>query len=122
MAFEAQLPFAHLVEKIHQEDITRTLIDRHNIITNSTLSSPIKNFSMDIDNLTVDDVGTTEQEIAYGINVVQHKYSNDPYFKEKPLFLKKFRIKCSRSGHSISTCAEKRYTKRSEASNFQKII
>ena len=44
------------------------------------------------------------------------------YFKGKPLFLKKFRIKCSRSGHSISTCAEKRYTKRSEASNFQKII
>ena len=77
-AFEAQLPFAHLVEKIHQENITKTLIDRHKINTNSTLSSPIKNFSMDIDNLTVDDVRTMEQEIAYGINVVQHKYSNDP--------------------------------------------
>ena len=28
-ALEPQLPFAHLVEKIHQEDITRTNLDRH---------------------------------------------------------------------------------------------
>ena len=30
---------------------------------------------MDIDNITVDDERTMEQDIAYGINVVQHKYS-----------------------------------------------
>ena len=28
-ALEPQLPFAQLVEKIHQEDITRTNLDRH---------------------------------------------------------------------------------------------
>ena len=28
-ALEPHLPFAQLVEKIHQEDITRTHIDRH---------------------------------------------------------------------------------------------
>ena len=44
-----------------------------------------------------------EQDIAYGINVVRHKYSNNPNCKEKSLFLK-FCKKCSRSGHSISTC------------------
>ena len=43
---------------------------------------------MNIDNLTVDDVRTMEQDIAYGINVVRHKYSNDPNFKGKPLLLK----------------------------------
>ena len=34
-ALEPQLPFAQLVEKIHQEDITRTNIDRHKLNTNS---------------------------------------------------------------------------------------
>ena len=29
-----------------------------------------------------------EQDIAHGINVVRHKYSNDPNFKGKTLFLK----------------------------------
>ena len=29
-----------------------------------------------------------EQDIAQGINVVRHKYSIDPNFKRKPLFLK----------------------------------
>ena len=42
-ALERQFPFAKLVEKIHQEDITRTKIDRHKISTNSTLSSTMKN-------------------------------------------------------------------------------
>ena len=44
-----------------------------------------------------------EQDIAYGINVVRHKQSNDPNFKVKPLFLKY----CKK----ISTCPEKRYIK-----------
>ena len=29
-----------------------------------------------------------DQDIAYEINVVQHKYSNDPNFEGKPIFLK----------------------------------
>ena len=60
-----------------------------------------------------------EQDIAHGINVVRHKYSNDPNFKGKPLFLK-FCKECSRSGHSISTRPEKRYTKPLDKPNFQK--
>ena len=37
-AFQPQLPFAQLAEEMHQEDITRTHIDRHKLNTNSTLS------------------------------------------------------------------------------------
>ena len=88
-ALEPQLPFAQLLEEIHQEDITRTHIDRHKLNTNSTFSPSINNLSLEIDNLTVKDIHTMEQDIAHGINVVQNKYSNDPYFKGKPLFLQK---------------------------------
>ena len=109
-ALEPQHPFAQLVEKIHQEDITRTHIDRHKLNTNSTFSPSINNLSLEIDNLTVEDIHTMEQDFAHGINLVRHKYSNDPNFKGKPRFLK-FCKKCSRSGHSISTCPAKRYTK-----------
>ena len=63
-ALEPQLPFAQLVEKIHQEDITRTHIDRHKLNTNSTLSPSINNFSLQIDNLTVDDIHAMEQDTA----------------------------------------------------------
>ena len=69
-ALEPQLPFAQLVEKIHQEDITRTHIDRHKLSTNSTLSNPINNLSLEIDNLTTNDVHAMEQDIAHGINFV----------------------------------------------------
>ena len=74
-ALKPQLPFAQLVEKRHQEDITRTYIDRHKPGTNSTFSSLINNISLDIDHLTADDIHMTEQDIAQGINVVRHKYS-----------------------------------------------
>ena len=37
-ALEPRLPFAQIVEKIHQEDITRTHTDRHKFSTNSTFS------------------------------------------------------------------------------------
>ena len=87
-AMEPHFPFAQLFEKIHQEDNTRTHIDRQKLNTNSTLSPLINNLSIEIDNLTIDDIHTMEQDIAQGINVVQHKYSNDPNFKGKPLFLK----------------------------------
>ena len=89
-ALEPQLPFARFVEKIHQEDITRTHIDRHNLNTNSTLSTSINNLSLEIGNLTVDDIHAMKQVIAHGINVIQHKYSNENYpnLKRKPLFLK----------------------------------
>ena len=116
---EPQLPFAQLVEKIHQEDITRTHIDRHKLTTNNKLSPTINSLTQDIDHLTVDDIHLMEQDIAHGINVVRHKYSNDPIFKEKPVFLK-FCKKCSRSGHSISMCPDKRYTKPMDKPNFQK--
>ena len=72
---EPEFQLAQLVEKIHQEDITRTHIDRHKINTNSTLSPSINYLSLEIDNLTVDDIHAMEQDIAYGIKVVQHKYS-----------------------------------------------
>ena len=85
---EPQLPFAQLVEKLHQEDITRTHIDRHKLNANSTLSSSINNLSFDIDHLTVNDIYAIGHDIAYGINVVQHKYSNYPKFEGKPVFLK----------------------------------
>ena len=118
-ALEPKLPFAQLVEKIHQEDTTRTHIDRHKISTNSNLSSSINNISMDIYNLTIYDIRTMEQNIAYGINVVQHRYSNESKFKGKPLFLKFCKL-CSRSGHSLSTFPEKSYTKPNDQPNFQK--
>ena len=54
-ALEPQLPFQQLVQKIHEEDITRTHIDRHKLSTNSTLSPSIKNLSFAIDDLTLDD-------------------------------------------------------------------
>ena len=114
---EPQFPFAKLVEKIHQEDITRTHIDRHKLNTNSTITPTLNNLSCDIDNLTVSDIQIMEQDIAHGINVVPHKYSNDPNLNGKPLFLK-FCKKCSRSGHSISTCPDKRYTKPVDKPNF----
>ena len=120
-ALEPQLPFAQLVEKKHQEDITRTHIDRHKLKTNSTITPTIKNISRDTENLTVEDIQIMEKDFAHGINVVRHKYSNDPNFKGKPFFLK-FCQKCSRSGHSISTCPDKRYTKPVDKPNFQKQI
>ena len=118
-ALEPQLPFAKLVEKILQEDITRMHIDRHKLNTNSTLSPLNNNLSIETDNLTVDDIYAMEQDISQGINVVRHKYSNDPNSKGKPLFLK-FCKKCSSSGHSISARPEKRYIKPLDKHNFQK--
>ena len=102
-ALEQQLPFAQLVEKIHQEDITRTHIDRHKINLKPTFSPSIKNLSMELDNLTVEAIQSIEHDIAHGINVVRHKYSNDPDFKGNHSF-SNFAKKCSVSGHSISTC------------------
>ena len=60
-----------------------------------------------------------EQDIAHVINLVPHKYSIDPNFKGKPLFLK-FCKNCLRSGHSISTCPEKRYTQPIDKPNSQR--
>ena len=42
----------------------------------------MNNVSIDIDKITVDDVRTIEQDIAYGINVVRSNYSDYPNFKE----------------------------------------
>ena len=78
-ALEPQLPFTHLVDKIHQEDITRTHIDRHKLNTNSTITPTINNLSCDIINLTIEDIQIMEQDIAHDINLVRHKYSNDPF-------------------------------------------
>ena len=118
-AIEPQFPFAQLVEKIHQEHITRTHIDRHKLNTNPPSSHPINNLSLEIDNLTVDDIHAMEQDIAHGINLVRRTHSNDPNFKGKPLLLK-FCKKCSRSGHTNSTCPKKRYTKPLDKRNFLK--
>ena len=118
-ALDPKLPFAQLVEKIHHEDIIRTHLDRHKLNTNSTLSSSINNFSLDIDRLTVNDIHMMEEDIALGTNVVRHKYSNDTNFKSKPLFLK-FCRKCSRSGHSISLVLTKH--KQNHLKNVQKQI
>ena len=79
-ALEPQLSFPQLVEKIHQEDITRRHFDRHKLSTNSTLPSSLNNLSLDIDHLTIGGIHTMEQDIAYGINVVRHMYPNDPKF------------------------------------------
>ena len=82
---EPQLSFAQLVEKIRQEDITRTHIHRHKLNTNSPLSSSINSLSLDIDPIRLDDIHMMDEHIAHGINVVRHKYSNHPIFKGKPL-------------------------------------
>ena len=60
-----------------------------------------------------------EQIIAHGISVIRHKYSNDPNFKGKPLFVK-FCKKCAGSRNSISKCPDKRYTKPLDKPNFHK--
>ena len=78
---EPQLPFAQHVEKIHQEDIIRTHIDRHKLNANSSLSHSNNNLSLERDNLTVDDIHAMEQGIAHGMNVVRHKYYSEPNFK-----------------------------------------
>ena len=62
-----------------------------------------------------------EQDIGHGINVVRHKYSNDPKFKGKPIFLK-YCKKCSGTRNSISTCLDQRYTKTLEKTSFPKQI
>ena len=62
-------------------------IDRHKINRNSLLSSSVNSLSIDIDNLTVEVVPTLEKIMAYGINVLQYKYLNDPKIKGKSLFL-----------------------------------
>ena len=64
-ALEQQLPFAQLVEKIHQEDNTRTHTDRHKIKTNCTLSESINNISKEMDNLAVD-IRAIDEHMAYG--------------------------------------------------------
>ena len=87
-ALEPQLLLAQLVEKGHQEDITRTHIDRHNLNTNSFPSYSRNSLSFDIDHLTVNYIHAIEQVITYGINVVRHNYSNDPNFKGNQHFLK----------------------------------
>ena len=87
-SLEPQPPFAQLVEKTYKEEITRTQIVRHKLNKNSTPSSSFNNLSFDIDHLTVDDIHAMEHNIAYEINVVRQKYSNDPNFKEKLLALK----------------------------------
>ena len=62
-----------------------------------------------------------EQDIAYGINVVRQKCSNDPKFKGKHQFLKFCKKKCSsRSGHNISNCTKKRYIQPLEKPKIQK--
>ena len=61
-----------------------------------------------------------EQDIASGINVVRHKYSNDPIVKGKLLFIQFCKKKCPRSGHIISTCPDKIYAKSLDKPNFQK--
>ena len=60
-----------------------------------------------------------EQDIAHGINVVRHKYSNDPNFKGKPLSQNS-----AKNVHvqDFSTCPEKMYTKPLDKPNFQKQI
>ena len=58
----------------------------------------------------------TEQGTAHGINVVRCSTSN---FKGKPLFLKLCK-KCLRSGHSISTCPDERYSKLTDKPNLEK--
>ena len=45
-ALEAPLPFAQVIETIHQEQITRTPIDKHKLTTNSILSTSINNLSL----------------------------------------------------------------------------
>ena len=117
-ALETQLPLAQLIEKIYQEDNTRIHMDRHETSTNSTLSSIINNISLDIDNLTVRVARTMKHDIAYGNNVVRHKYSNDPNFKGKTLFFK-FCKRCSQSGHSNYNCPVKRYAKTLEKPIFK---
>ena len=118
-ALEPQLQFAQLVDKIHKEDMTRTHIDRHKLSTISILSSSINNLSLDIDHLTADDINMMKQDIAQGINVVGHKYSNDP--NSKGNHSSKNCVKnCSRSEHSIAICPDKIYSKPLYKPNFQK--
>ena len=84
---EPQLRFAQLVEKYTKKILHEHISTDTNLNTNSTSSHPINNLSLEIDNLIIDDIHAMEQDIAHGINVVRHKYSNDPNFKGKPLFL-----------------------------------
>ena len=65
---EPQFPFSQLVEKIYEEDITRTHIDRHKLNTNATFSSSIISLPFDIVYLTEDDIHMTEQDIEVTSN------------------------------------------------------
>ena len=105
-----QTPSAELVEKMHEEGNIRTHFDVHEIKTNSNFSHSIGNLSTEIDNLTGDGFKSTERDIAYEINLVQHKNSNDRVFKGEQLILN-FYKRCSRPRHSISTCLDVGHTK-----------
>ena len=48
-ALERPLPFAYLVEKLHHEDITRTLTDSHKLKANSIFSPSKNNISTELD-------------------------------------------------------------------------
>ena len=50
-AMEPQLPFAQIMEKIHQKDVTKTHNDSRKIKTNSTLSPSLNNISIEKDGL-----------------------------------------------------------------------
>ena len=68
--------FAHLLEKIHQEDSTRTHIERHKMNTNFIFSLSINILFIHIDNrekVTVVDLSTKKQHIAYGSSVLRPK-------------------------------------------------
>ena len=96
-ALEPRIPLAQLGQKIHQEDITSTHLDRHKISKISTLTSCINFLPMNRDIITNNGVRTMEEDIAFRINVVRKKIPK--YSKGKPLLLK-FCKKCSQSGHS----------------------
>ena len=84
-SMESHFLFANLVEIIQQVDVKRSRIDQCKIKINRALSTSI-NFVKQI--MTVYFVRTMEQDISYAVNLVQHKFSNNPNIKGKPLFIK----------------------------------
>ena len=61
-ALEPRLPFAHLVAKMHHEDITRTQSDWHKIKANSTPSPSINSISTEIDKMKINELKADHAE------------------------------------------------------------
>ena len=85
-ALEPQHPILQLVDKIHQEDTTRSIFHEEKTKTESTLEPKMNSINSDFENFTDDDIRVVKQDIASDNKVVQQNHSIDTILKKKQFF------------------------------------